>query len=270
MYEGSVSMDETLNPLVARALQENARPLEFFLRERSHMPGPRANLKLVDDISDLLAEMVSTLPENVRRVIEHLTREAKTLEVNTPGEFVVLCGVVAWGTCAAIYPAWRQEVIARLSVFACNASWRVREGVAIAFQRLLEAAPQETSACLRIWAEEGNCWQQRASIAAIAEPALMNDAVVRDAAFEIQQVIVRRFHALPLTERKREDVRVLRQTLGYALSVMTAALPEQGFALMRECATWDDPDINWVLRENLKKKRLAKFSEQVEQLVRML
>ncbi len=263
-------MDETLQPLVVRALQENVRPLEFFLREQSHLPGRRANLKLVDDVSDLLAEVVSTRPEEVRRVIEHLTRDAKRLEVNTPGEFVVLCGVVALGMCASVYPLWRQEVIARLSSFAANASWRVREGVAIAFQRLLEVAPEETSACLRIWAEEGNCWQQRASVAAIAEPPLMSDAVVRDAAFEIQQVVVRRFHALSLAERKCEYARVLRQALGYALSVMTAALPEQGFALMRECASWNDADINWIVRENLKKKRLAKFNEQVEQLVRML
>ncbi|HEY6539671.1 MAG TPA: hypothetical protein VIZ18_01995, partial [Ktedonobacteraceae bacterium] len=81
---------------------------------------------------------------------------------------------------------------------------------------------------------------------------------------------VKRFHAMPLSERKREDVRILRQAMGYALSVMTAALPDQGFALMRECASWDDADINWILRENLKKKRLAKFSEQVEQLAKML
>lgn len=263
-------MDETLQPLVYRALQENPRPLEFYLREQSHLPGYRANLKLVDDVSDLLAEAVSTRPEDVRRVIAHLTREAKAVEVNTPGEFVVLCGVVASGLCASMYPQWRQEVIARLSEFAANASWRVREGVAMAFQRLLEAAPEETSACLRIWAEEGDCWQQRASVAAVAEPALMNDTMIRDAAFDIQQIVVRRFHAIPPSERKREDVRVLRQAMGYALSVMTAALPEQGFALMRECASWDDADINWILRENLKKKRLAKFSDQVEQLAKML
>ncbi len=263
-------MDETLSSLILRALQDNPRPLEFFLREESRLPGPRANLKLVDDVSHLLAEVVSTREEDVRRVIEHLTRDEKTLEVNTPGEFVVLCGVVACGMCAAVYAAWRSRMIARLSEFACNASWRVREGTAIAFQRLLEAAPEETSVCLRIWASEGNIWQQRASIAAIAEPALMNDAAMREAAFDMQQVILRRFHALPLSERKREDVRVLRQATGYTLSVITAALPEQGFALMRECASWDDADINWILRENLKKKRLAKFSDQVEQLVKNL
>jgi hypothetical protein len=263
-------MDETLQPLIVRALQDNPRPLEFFLREQSHLPGPRANLKLVDDVAHLLAEAVSAREEDARRVIDYLTRDEKTLEVNTPGEFVVLCGVVASGVCAAVYPAWRQEVIARLSEFACNASWRVREGTAIAFQRLLEVAPEETSACLRIWASEGNCWQQRASIAAFAEPVLMNDAAMRDAAFDIQQMIVRRFHAVPLYERKREDVRALRKAMGYALSVITAALPEQGFAMMRECASWDDADINWILRENLKKKRLAKFSDQVEQLAKIL
>ncbi len=240
------------------------------MREQSHLPGPRANLRLVDDVSYLLAEAVSTQEEDVRRVIEHLTRDEKTLEGNTPAEFVVLCGVVAYGMCSAAYSPWRSSVFARLSEFACTASWRVREGTAIAFQRLLETAPEETSAALRVWASEGNCWQQRASIAAIAEPALMNDVVLREAALNMQQVILRRFHALPLSERKREDVRALRQAAGYTLSVITAALPEQGFALMRECAAWDDADINWILRENLKKKRLAKFSDQVEQLAKIL
>ncbi len=263
-------MDDTLSPLILRALQKNPRPLEFFLREQSHLPGLRANVKLVDDVSNLLAEVVITREDDVRRVIEHLMRDEKTLEVNTPGEFVVLCGVVACGMCAAVHPVWRPRMIERLSEFACNASWRVREGTAIAFQRLLEAVPDETSVCLRTWANEGNCWQQRASIAAIAEPAFMNDVAMRETAFDIQHVILRRFQAIPLSERKREDVRVLRQAMGYTLSVITAALPEQGFALMRECASWDDADINWILRENLKKKRLAKFSDQVEQLAKNL
>ena len=263
-------MDDTLSPLILRALQDNPRPLEFFLREQSHLPGARANLMLVDDVSNLLAEVVNSREDDVRRVIEHLTREEKTLEVNTPGEFVVLCGVVTCGMCAVVHTAWRSRMFARLSEFACNASWRVREGTAIAFQRMLEAAPEETSVCLRMWASEGNFWQQRAGIAAIAEPALMNDAAMRAAAFDMQQVILRRFHVIPLSERKREDVRVLRQATGYTLSVITAALPEQGFALMRECASWDDADINWILRENLKKKRLAKFADQVEQLAKIL
>src|SRR5260370_8926681 len=166
---GCASMDETLLPLVERALQDNPRPLEFYLREQSHLPGPRANLKLVDDVSDMLAAAVSQRAEDVRRVIERLARDEKTLEVNTPGEFVVLCGVVAAGMCASGYAAWRQEVFARLSEYACNASWRAREGTAIAFQRLLEAAPGGTVACFRLCPTAGTCWHQRAGIAATTE-----------------------------------------------------------------------------------------------------
>ncbi|HLX58169.1 MAG TPA: hypothetical protein VKR83_14195 [Ktedonobacteraceae bacterium] len=263
-------MHETLSPLIDRALLDNPRPLEFYLREQSRLPGPRANLRLADDVAHLLAAAVGGRAREVWHVIEYLTRDEKTLKTNTPDEFVVMCGVVASGACAAVYAMWRHEVLARLSEFACNASWRVREAAAIAFQRMLEAAPEETITCLRIWSSEGNCWQQRASIAAIAEPALMHSAAMREAALEMQRVILRRFHAIPLSERKREDVKVLRQATGYTLSVIAAALPEEGFALMCECASWGDSDINWVLRENLKKKRLAKFAAQAEQVAKFL
>ncbi|WP_136625169.1 hypothetical protein [Dictyobacter kobayashii] len=74
---------------------------------------------------------------------------------------------------------------------------------------------------------------------------------------------------LPL-DRKCEDFRTLRRTLGYTLSVVTAALPEKGFAFMCECALWNDTDINWILRENLKKKRLAKFPQQIATVTELL
>ncbi|HVB72861.1 MAG TPA: hypothetical protein VNE38_04830 [Ktedonobacteraceae bacterium] len=262
-------MHDTLSPLIERALLGNPRPLEYFLREQSNLPGPRANLKLVDDVANLLAA-ADERTGKVWQVIYYLTRDEKTLKTNTPDEFVVLCGVVASGACVAVDSVHRDEVITRLSEFASNASWRVREGTAMAFQRLLESAPLDTIARLRNWASAGNCWQQRACIAAIAEPALMHHAAMREAALEMQQEILRRLRAMPLADRKREDVRVLRQATGYTLSVIVAALPEQGFALMRECASWGDPDINWILRENLKKKRLAKFAEQTELLAKYL
>ncbi len=91
-----------------------------------------------------------------------------------------------------------------------------------------------------------------------------------NAALQIQCVILERLHATLVTERKREDFRLLRQASGYTVSVVTAAAPERGFALMRECATWRDPDINWILRENLKKKRLAKFVEYTTGLQQLL
>ena len=140
----------------------------------------------------------------------------------------------------------------------------------MALQRMLPAAPQESIGFLLELATKGNCFQQRASIAAIAEPPLLQDQVLIDAALTIQSIVLGRFRELAKIDRKREDARVLRQALGYTLSVVTAATPEKGFALMRTCVTWDDPDINWILRENLKKKRLAKYVEHTEKVSQLL
>lgn len=263
-------MHDTLSSLVERAFKGNQRPLEFYLREQSRLPGSRANLELVDDLSNLLTAAVSEQPDQVWMLLNHLVQDEKTVVSNTPDEFVVLCGVVSFGACATARAEWRSEVCELLGHFACSDAWRVREGAAMAFQRLLPVAPQETIECLVKLAMEGNYFQQRASIAAIAEPPLLHTPAIIEAALTIQQLVLERLHAIPAAERKRADVRVLRQALGYTLSVVAAAAPEKGFALMRECATWGDPDINWVLRENLKKKRLAKFTEHTEKVSRLL
>ena len=263
-------MHETLSSLMERAFQENPRPLEFYLREQSHLPGTRANLGLMNDLSNLMAAVVGKRPQDVRALLRYLVQDKESLKSNTPDEFVVLCGVVSFGACAAVYQKWRPEVFLLLGDFACSSSWRVREGAAIGFQRLLSSAPEETIAYLRVLASEGNYLQQRASIAALAEPPLLHTDAMKEAALDIQKTILQRFREIPLIERKREDVKVLRQATGYTISVIVAALPEQGFALMRECALWGDPDITWALRENLKKKRLAKFTEQAEYVSKFL
>ena len=263
-------MYETLSSLIARAFTGNRRPLEYYLREQSRLPGTRANLELVNSLSNLLTAIVPEQPDQVWMLLNYLVRDEKTLVSNTPDEFVVLCGVVAFGACATVRPEWHVEVYELLGDFANSSAWRVREGVAMAFQRLLPAAPQDTIEYLVKLATKGNCFQQRASVAAIAEPSLLHTPAMLDGALTIQRLVLERLHALPAGVRKREDVRVLRQALGYTLSVIAAAAPEKGFALMRECAGWGDSDINWVLRENLKKKRLAKFTEHAEKVSRLL
>lgn len=264
-------MHDTLTSLVDRALMGNPRPLEFYLREQSRLPGPRANLELVNSLSSILAVLTSEQPDNVRSLLNYLISDERQRVVsNTPAEFVILCGIVAFGECAATQPKWRSETFELLDKYACSTCWRVREGVAIAFQRLLAPASQETISYLMILATLGNYFQQRAAIAAVAEPTLLHTPDIVSAALSIQYVLLERLRLAPASDRKREDFRALRQALGYTVSVITAASPEKGFALMRDCATWGDSDINWILRENLKKKRLAKFVEYTEGLYRLL
>ncbi|MBE3557817.1 MAG: hypothetical protein IMW89_01140 [Ktedonobacteraceae bacterium] len=257
-------MHDTLSSLVERALTGNRRALEFYLRDNSRLPGPRANLELAYDVSHLLAAAIPRHPDNVYALLNYLANgDRKPVASNTPAEFTMLCGVIAYGVCAAAHTDWRDETFQILNHYACSPSWRVREGVAIAYQQLLNADPQSALAQLLRLATQGDCLQQRAAVAAVAEPPVLYNADVCAAALEIQRIVLERLRAVPADERKKnEQFRLLRRTLGYTLSVVTAAEPERGFALMRECAAWQDGDIRWILRENLGKKRLAKFVEE--------
>jgi len=269
--QGCVNMHDTLSSLVERALTGNQRPLEFYLRDHSRLPGPRANLELANDMSHLLAASITRYPDGVRTLLNYFTNgDRKMVASNTPSEFIMLCGIVAFGACAAVQPAWREETFDLLNHYACSPYWRVREGVAIAYQRLLTAEPRETIPYITNLASNGSYLQQRAAIASMAEPTLPYTPEILVAALDIQRMILERFRHAPATDRKSEDFRVLRRTLGYTLSVITAATPERGFALMRECASWNDSDIAWILRENLKKKRLAKFAQDTEVVSKLL
>lgn len=264
-------MHDTLASLVERALTGNSRPLEFYLRDHSRLPGPRANLELAHDVSYLLAASVSKHPEEVWSLLNSFTDGDRRMVVsNTPAEFVILCGIIAAGACAAVQSERRNETFALLRRYAGSPYWRVREGVAIAYQHVLAAQPQETSPQIIALATEGDYLQQRAAVAATAEPPLLYTPDMLALALKVQRIVLERVARVAVGERKSEEFRVLRRTLGYTLSVITAAAPEQGFALMRECASWGDADIAWILRENIKKKRLAKFVEDTEVVSRLL
>ncbi|MBV9230788.1 MAG: hypothetical protein JOZ18_15880, partial [Chloroflexi bacterium] len=251
-------MHDTLSSLVERALTGNQRPLEFYLRDHSRLPGPRANLELANDVSYLLAASIPRHPDAVHSLINYFANGDRVMVAsNTPSEFIMLCGIIASGTCAAAQASWREETFDLLSHYACSPYWRVRECVAIAYQHLLMADSQITLPHLMRLATEGNYLQQRAAVATIAEPSLLYATDLLSAALKFQRIVLERLRSTPTADRKNEDFRVLRRTLGYTLSVITAAAPEEGFALMRECAAWGDSDVNWILRENLKKKRLA-------------
>jgi hypothetical protein len=72
-------------------------------------------------------------------------------------------------------------------------------------------------------------------------------------------------------DRKDGGYKVLRQGLGYTLSVVVAAAPGPGFALLRRLAAIPDRDLGWVLRSNLGKGRLARdHPSEVEAILTLL
>ena len=67
-----------------------------------------------------------------------------------------------------------------------------------------------------------------------------------------------RFHEHP-PRPKRARTCALRQALGYCWSVAVAADPERGVPLFAVLRTVGDPDVTWVVRENLGKARLRRL-----------
>ena len=60
-------------------------------------------------------------------------------------------------------------------------------------------------------------------------------------------------------DRKTGEFQALKKGLGYCWSVAVAALPEEGKPRMENWLSSPDPDVAWIMSENLKKKRLEKM-----------
>jgi hypothetical protein len=93
-------------------------------------------------------------------------------------------------------------------------------------------------------------------VAAVCEPRLLRDRANARAALALLETVTASFDAT--LERRRGDMLTLRQALGYCWSVAVAAAPDDGKPVMERWLAVDDPDIRWIMRENLRKSRLAR------------
>jgi hypothetical protein len=89
--------------------------------------------------------------------------------------------------------------------------------------------------------------------AKIAEPAETRQSGVAPLRVDSITASVRQ-----VENRKSEDFVALRKGLGYCWSVAVAALPGEGKRLMEKWLVDADRDVRWIMKENLKKNRLAR------------
>jgi hypothetical protein len=204
---------------------------EAYLKAHSGLPGPRANLELVEAVGD------EADPELLWRLSA------------SSDEFLALCGSAGLGRLAATDPAtlpWLKEL-------AADPRWRVREGVAIALQRLGRASMPKLLDEMDIWAK-GGLYVQRAAAAGLCEPAMLHDPADAKRVLAILDRITRSLAAAD--DRHHEPFRVLRQALGYCWSVAAAALPQRARPLLEKWMRSKDPDVLWVMKSNLSKTRM--------------
>jgi hypothetical protein len=212
---------------------------DAYLLENSGLPGPRANLTLLQAAAD------SGDIGLFRRWLAH------------GGEYLAACGAVGLGRLAA---SGEPDVCSELRKHANDGRWRVREGVAMGLQRMGFADMPALLATIREW-RNGTWLELRAVVAGLCEPALLrNPDSARGVLVELD-AITGLVAAAPVLARKDPDFRVLRQALGYGWSVAIAALPSEGLPLLQRWEASDDADVRWIIRENWKKKRLQQLPQ---------
>jgi hypothetical protein len=217
---------------------------DSMLLAESGLPGPRGNIELAQAVAE----------EGDRALFErYLGYTAALAPANTPEEFLAFCGVAGLGRLLA---EGEVDVLPALREPASDPRWRVREAVAMALQRLGDVDMGRLLEEMAAWSE-GAPLEQRAAAAAVCEPRLLGEA---DTTRAVLQILDRITGSIAVRqERRSESFRTLRQGLGYCWSVAVAALPEEGKPLLEKWLGVTDPDIRWIMRENLKKARLARM-----------
>jgi hypothetical protein len=94
--------------------------------------------------------------------------------------------------------------------------------------------------------------------AGVCEPRLLRQPGPATRALGLLDQVTGSLATRPPGERADPAARALRQALGYCWSVAVAALPAEGFARLERWAAADDPDVRWLVRENLRKSRMRR------------
>ena len=219
-----------------------------YLRANSHLPGPRANLELLAAAAEIVDD------EFARWWASQLAGEDPT------DVFVISVGLVALGRFMA---SGSEGIVPVLRRRAADDNWRIREAVAIALQRLGDERPGRLAEVARDWSACGEALVARAAVAAVAEPRLLRTPEALESALEVMdnatQLVV------GSKDSQAEPMRVLRQALGYAWSVVIAADVDRAWPSFIELSKSDNADARWIVRENLKKNRLVRLGQSLAQ-----
>jgi hypothetical protein len=224
----------------------NMKDWDAFLLSESGLPGPRANLELIDAVARV---------GNEDTFLRYLTYNSDKAPTNTKEEFLAACGTVGLGR---LVKDGKKEYLNILRVLASDLRWRIRESVAIALQLYGESNMDELLDTMTEWVK-GNNTEKRAAAAALCEPKLLHN---KDQAVRVLKILNSITESIKdIKERKDEDFIVLKKGMAYCWSVAIAAAPEEGKRLFEHWLNNEDKDIKWIVKENMKKNRLLKMDK---------
>ena len=237
-----------------RALPEDG--WDAWLIERSGLPGPRANLELLGAVVDAA---------DASRILRYAELGSGSAGDQDPVTFLACCGVAGLGR---LIIDGRGDLLATLRDHASDPRWRVREAVAMALQAIGDADLPRLLAIADDWADGGRL-EQRAAVAGVCEPRLLRAEPVVVRVLALLDRVTSSVRAAP--DRRSDGFVALRKALGYGWSVAVAAAPDPGRPAMGHWLTDRDPDVRWVMRQNLGKQRLVRVDAGwVEEALRTL
>jgi len=241
-----------------------------YLASNSNLPGPRGNLELAEMFVEAVEEHYAGSSEKMWSLCQELTKlSPERAPTNSSMEFLPFCGTWAMGAIGSTSRALLEKVMPRLREMAADPRWRTREAVAMGIQKAIVEQGSNVLEKLENWISDDDWLAMRAVAAGVAEPAVLRDERIAIQALELHRKIFARI--VEFRERRTPEFKILRQGLGYSLSVVVRAVPKRGFRYMRQLADSKDVDILWILRENLKKSRLVKnFPHEVDSIEKLL
>lgn len=229
-----------LDPDLAERLSSDYGSVVAYLRANSGLPGPRSNLELLYATAELLP-------------LTHAARLRAEAE-----EYLRCCGVISLGREFFDPSASTDAVVDQLTSFAADDSWRVRESVAMAAQRIGDHDFDALTGLVREWLVRPRPYVARAAVAAICEPRLIRLPQAAAVALDACAVATTYLLSLPVDVRKGAEARTLRQALGYCWSVAVAADPPAGLPVFA-ALDGTDVDLAWIVKTNRSKARLARL-----------
>ncbi len=230
--------------------------LEQMLVANSNLPGPRANLELAWAFADCFEEIEAT-GEHLTLLIGWASLGPEQAPAGSPLEFLPFCAIQALG--AGYLNAYeREKVLAVLRQAAGDSRWRVREAVAMGFQRIAEVDFAVAQEVFSAWLRDATLVEKRAILAALAHGPLLKQPERAEFCLDVTELVLKDLLELPRQERKTEGFRILKQGLEYSISLFVESLPEQGFFRLEKWVEADDADLRHIIKSNLLKARLAK------------
>ncbi|WP_310549910.1 hypothetical protein [Paenibacillus glufosinatiresistens] len=236
--------------------RRSAAGIEELLMRDSGLPGPRINLRMAGEFARLTA--LSAWRELDEAVAKWSRIGPDDAGTNEPRVILPFCAMLAAGTgLAAASPEGQRSRRELLRRGMNDERWRIREAAAMGLQLAGEADFALLRETVELWLEEANELEQRGIIAALAHPPLLRVKEQAHFALRTAESVLTRLAGRE-AQRRSEPERVLIQALDYAVSVLAAAEPEEGFALLERMTEAEDARIRRIAAANLGKARLAK------------